>query len=174
MEPQTQRLCPRPQEEGSYPSLHHADTAPPKAPSLHSHGPPADLVGSPPPPPLSPRPCDHIDGELTPSGAKNSSTPIHQAFYPPSMEPCLMPQKGSTEEPQPDSAAYPSNYNETFEPTVFIGSAINPREDSTHNPWKYFNLPRKKTSNFLTPQLPVDKIRDDSSGGSETVVSVTE
>lgn len=174
MEPQSQRLCPRPQEEGSYPSLHHADTAPPKAPSLHAHDPPADLVGSPPPPPLSPRPCDHIDGELTPGGAKNSSTPIHQAFYPPSVEPCLMPQKSSTEEPQPDSAAYPSNYNETFEPTVFIGSAINPREDSTHNPWKYFNLPRKKTSNFLTPQLPVDKIRDDSSGGSETVVSVTE
>uniref|UniRef100_A0A3Q2U3G3 Mediator of RNA polymerase II transcription subunit 13-like n=1 Tax=Fundulus heteroclitus TaxID=8078 RepID=A0A3Q2U3G3_FUNHE len=172
LEPQTPRLCPRPQEEGSYPSLHHMDTALPKAPTLHPHGPPTDLAGSPPPPPLSPQPCDH--GDLTPGGAKNSSTPIHQPFYPPSVEPCLMPQKGPAEEPPPEAASFPSNFNDALEPTVFIGSAVNPGEDSTHNPWKYFNLPRKKTSNFTTPQLPMDKTREDSGGGGDAVVSVTE
>lgn len=57
-----------------------------------------------------------------------------------------------------------------------MGSAINPNEDSTHNPWKYFKLPKKKSSNFMIPQLPVDKVRDDSGGGggAESVVSVTE
>lgn len=176
LEPQTQRLCLRTTDEGSYPSLHHVDTAPSKAPTLHMHGPTADLVGSPPPPPLSPHPCDH--GEREPGGMKSSSTPIHQPFYPPSVEPCLLPQKASSsEEPQldPMPLPFPPTYNENLEPTVFVGSAINPNEDSTHNPWKYFKLPKKKVSNFLTPQLPVDKIRDDSgSGGPERVVSVTE
>lgn len=177
LEPQTPRLCPRPQEEGSYPNLHHVDTVPSKAPTLHAHGPPADLVGSPPPPPLSPHPCD-VESDMTPGTIKNCSTPIHQPFYPPSVEPCLMPQKGSSGEPQlenmPMPLPFPPTYNETLEPTVFVGSAINPSEDSTHNPWRYFNLPRKKVSNFLTPQLPVDKIRDDYGGGTESVVSVTE
>ena len=89
-----------------------------------------------------------------------------------------MPQKGSSEEPQlenmPLPLPLPPNYNETLEPAVFVGSAISPSEDSTHNPWKYFNLPRKKDSNFVTPQLPVDKVRDDGGGGTESVVSVTE
>ena len=181
LEPQNQRLCLRSQEEGSYPSLHHVDTVPSKAPTLHTHGPPADLVGSPPPPPLSPHPCDHVEGDMTPGGMKNSSTPIHQPFYPPSVEPCLLPQKGSSEETplenMPMPLPFPPAYSETLEPTVFVGSAINPNEDSTHNPWKYFNLPRKKATNFLTPALPVDKIRNDDSGGgggSESVVSITE
>ena len=181
LEPQTQRLCLRSQEEGSYPSLHHVDTVPSKAPTLHTHGPPADLVGSPPPPPLSPHPCDHVEGDMPPGGMKNSSTPIHQPFYPPSVEPCLLPQKGSSEETplenMPMPLPFPPAYSETLEPTVFVGSAINPNEDSTHNPWKYFNLPRKKATNFLTPALPVDKIRNDDSGGgggSESVVSITE
>lgn len=178
LEPQNPRLCSRPQEEGSYPSLHHLDTVPPKAPTLHSHGPPADLVGSPPPPPLSPHPCNHVEGDLIPGSIKNSSTPIHQPFYPPSVEPCLMPQKSSSEEPQIDSGpmslSFPSAYNESLEPTVFVGSAVNPSEDSTYNPWKYFNLPRKKNSSFSPPQLPVDKTRDDCGGGTDSVVSVTE
>lgn len=179
LEPQSQRLCLRPQEEGPYPSLHHVDTVPAKAPTLHSHGPPADLVGSPPPPPLSPHPCDPADSDLTPGGMKSSSTPIHQPFYPPSVEPCVLPPKASSAEAPLESAPmplpFPPAYSETQEPTVFVGSAINPNEDSTHNPWKYFNLPRKKATNFQTPQLPVDKIRDDSGGGaSESVVSITE
>lgn len=66
---------------------------------------------------------------------------------------------------------FASTYNDTLEPTVFVGSAINPNEDSSHNPWKYFNLPRKKGSNIHTP---FDKIRDDGGGGTENVVSVTE
>ncbi|KAJ4935384.1 hypothetical protein JOQ06_016920 [Pogonophryne albipinna] len=178
MEPQNQRLCLRSQDDGSYPSLHHVDTVSSKAPTLHTH--PGDLNGSPPPPPLSPHPCDHAEGDMTPGGMKNSSTPIHQTFYPPSVEPCLLPQKGSEEDPRlenmPMPMPFPQSYNETLEPTVFVGSAINPNEDSTHNPWKYFNLPRKKASNFLTPLLPVDKIRDDSGGGggTENVISVTE
>ena len=73
---------------------------------------------------------------MTPGGMKNSSTPIHQAFYPPSVEPCLLPQKGSSEEPQlenmPMPLPFPPAYSETLEPTVFVGSAINPNEDSTH------------------------------------------
>lgn len=178
LEPQTQRLCLRPQEEGSYPSLHHVDSVPSKAPTLHTHGPPADLVGSPPPPPLSPHPCDHTDNDGTPGGMKNSSTPIHQSFYPPSVEPCILPQKGSSEEPQHDNAPlplpFPPSYNEALEATVFVGSAVNPNEDTTHNPWKYFNLPRKKACSFPTPQLPVDKMRDDSGGGPESLLSITE
>lgn len=180
LEPQSQRLCLRPQEEGSYPSLHHMDTAPSKAPTLHTHGPPADLVGSPPPPPLSPHPCDHAGGDMTPGGTKSTSTPVHQPFYPPSVEPCLLPQKGSSEEPQLEHMhmplPFPPAFSETLEPTVYVGSAINPNEDSTHNPWKYFNLPRKKASNLHTPQLPVDKFREDSGGvgATESVVSVTE
>lgn len=175
LEPQAQRLCLRSQEEGSYPSLHHVDTVQTKAPTLHTHGPPADHVGSPPPPPLSPHPCDHVEGDMTPGGMKNSSTPIHQPFYPPSVEPCQMPPKGSSEEPQVENMPMPfsSTYNETLE---FVGSAINPSEDSTHNPWKYFLLPQKKAYNFLTPQLPIDKIREDSGGGggTDSVVSATE
>lgn len=180
LETQSQRLCLRAPEESSYPSLHHVDTAPSKAPMLHPHGPSAELVGSPPPPPLSPHPCDHTEGAATPGGTKSSSTPPHQSFYPPSVEPCLPSQKSSSEEPQienmPMPLPFPPTYSETLEPTVFVGSAINPNEDCTHNPWKYFNLPRKKASNYLTPQLPVDKIRDDSGGGggADSVVSVTE
>lgn len=91
-----------------------------------------------------------------------------------------MPQKGSSEDSQlenlPMPLPFPPAYNETLEPIVFVGSAISPSEDSTHDPWKYFKLPKKKASNFLTPQLPVDKIREDSGGGGgiESVVSVTE
>lgn len=175
LEPQTQRLCLRTQDEGSFPSLHHVDTAPSKAPTLHTHGSTADLAGSPQPPPLSPHPCDRVEGES--GAAKSSSTPIHRHYYPPSVEPCLLPQKTSSEEPhlEPVPLPFPPAYPETLEPTVYVGSAINPNDDCTHNPWKYFSLPRKKASDFLTPQLPVDKIRDDSGGGGfETVVSVTE
>uniref|UniRef100_A0A3B4A974 Mediator complex subunit Med13 N-terminal domain-containing protein n=1 Tax=Periophthalmus magnuspinnatus TaxID=409849 RepID=A0A3B4A974_9GOBI len=177
MEPQAQRLCLRSQVEGTYPSLHHVDNVPPKAPTLHAHGPPGDLVGSPPPPPLSPHPCDPVEGDMTPGDMKNS-TPIHQPFYPPSVEPCLVPQKCSSDEPSLQNMSmpfsFPAPYNETLEPTVFVGSAINPNEDSSHNPWKYFNFPRKKGTNIPTPQLPLDKLRDDGSGGTESVVSVTE
>lgn len=80
-------------------------------------------------------------------------------------------------ENMPMPLPFPSTYNETLEPTIFVGSAISPSDDSTHNPWKYFLLPQKKPSNFLTPQLPLDKMREDSAGGggSESgVVSVTE
>lgn len=179
LEPQTQRLCLRPQDEATYPSLHHVDAAASsKAPVLHSHGPPSDLTGSPPPPPLSPHPCDQSEGDGTSCGAKNSSTPVHQTFYPPSVEPCLLPQKSLSEEPPLENLLLPlpSAYSESHEPTVFIGSAINPNEDSSHNPWKYFKLPRKKATNFMTPQLPVDRFREDCGGnlGSESVVSVTE
>jgi len=175
-EPQVQRLCLRPPEEG-YPSLHHVDTAPAaKAPTLHAHGPPSDLAGSPQPPPLSPHPCVHGEGE--PATAKSSSTPVHQPFYPPSVEPCMLPQKPPAEEPHlgPMALPLPPAYAETLEPAVFVGSAVNPNEDSTHNPWKYFNLSRKKVSDFLPPSLPIDKIRDsgDSGAGMDTVVSVTE
>lgn len=167
MEPR--RLCMRTQDEGPYPSLHHIDTAPSKAPMLHTHGTPQDLAGSPQPPPLSPHPCEH--GEEDPGAMKSSSTPIHQHFYPPSSEPCLLPQKTSSDLPLPFPPAYP----ESLEPTAYVGSAINPNEDSAHNPWKYFNLPRKKTSDFFTPLLPVDKLQDDSGeGGQENIVSVTE
>lgn len=176
MEPQTPRLCSRPQEESSYPSLHHVDTVP-KAPMLHAHGLLTDL-GSPPPPPLSPHPCDHAESDMTPGGMKTCSTPIHQPFYPPSVEPCLVPQKGSSGESPLESIPmplpFPPAYSESMEPTVFVGSAINPTEDSSHNPWRYFNLPRRKDSNFVTPQLPVDKIREDSRGGTETPASATE
>ncbi|KAJ3590129.1 hypothetical protein NHX12_008083 [Muraenolepis orangiensis] len=172
-EPQVQRLCLRAPDEG-YPSLHHVDTAPSsKASTLHAHGPPSDLAGSPQPPPLSPHPCAHSEGE--PIAMKSSSTPVHQPFYPPSVETC-MPQKPPAEEPHlgPMALPLPPGFAETLEPTVFVGSAVNPNEDLTHNPWKYFNLPRKRVSDFLPPSLPFDKIRDSGDPGMDAVVSVTE
>ncbi|RXN29728.1 mediator of RNA polymerase II transcription subunit 13-like protein [Labeo rohita] len=167
------RLCLQGHEDSRYPSLHHADVTSNKTPMMH--GSTDEMAGSPQPPPLSPHPCER--GEETADGLKTSSSPLHQHFYPPSSEPCLVPQKppdDSSLDPLP--LPCPPPYPESLEATIYVGSAINPNEDTTHNPWRYFRVPGGKNADFHTPQLPVVTLFEDGNraGGQDGVVSVTE
>ncbi|KAF2984095.1 hypothetical protein EK904_010450 [Melospiza melodia maxima] len=73
---------------------------------------------------------------------------------------------------QPFPAAFP----EVIEPTVYVGTAISLEEDEADTTWKYYKVPKKKDVEFLPPQLPNDKLRDDPviPAGQENVTSVTE
>lgn len=182
-----QRLAMRGQDGGRFPSIRSADvSAIQKAPQLHSGGVstgPSDQANSPQPPPLSPHPCER--GEDSGEGMKNPSTPNSQHFYQPPPESCLVGVKGGGEEPggseglnqhfhshHPHPAA--SAYSEPPEPTVYVGAAVNLEEDSSHAPWRLFNLPRRKEAELPTPLLPGDKLRDDASVSQDNLVSVTE
>lgn len=165
-----QRLVLPGQEDSHYPSLHHADV---KAQTLHTSA--GDLIGSPQPPPLSPHPT--VQEEEATRQLKSSSTPHHQHWYTHPAEPRLLPQK-SLDDSSLDLAMLdcPPSFPDSLEPTVYVGSAINPDEDTTHNPWRYFRLPGRKNANVQPPSLPVDKLRQDSSGcgGLDNIISVTE
>ncbi len=165
------RLCMQGHEDSHYPRLHHVDVTSSKTPMMHG-----STAGSPQPPPLSPHPCER--GEETADGVKTSSLPLHQHFYPPSSEPCLVPQKPPDDSPlDPLPLPCPLPYPESLEATVYLGSAINPNEDSTHNPWRYFKVPGGKNADFHTPRLPVvtHTFEDGNrAGGQDGVVSVTE
>lgn len=161
-------------------------------------GGPPELAGSPQPPPLSPHPCERSVEEPG-EALKNPSTPHSQHFYPvpPSSssggsEPCLLPQKGASDEPRMESlsAAPPppfhagvAAYPEPLEPVVYVGAAVSLEEEACGGaggaggtaPWRFFNLPRRKDgSEFPTPALPGDKLREEAALGADGTVSVTE
>lgn len=184
-----QRLAMRGQDGGRFTSIRSADvSAIQKAPQLHSgvvSTGPSEQANSPQPPPLSPHPCER--SEESGEGMKNPSTPNSQHFYQPPPEPCLVGVKGGGEEPggpeglnqhfhshHPHSHPGGSSYSEPPEPTVYVGAAVNLEEDSSHAPWRLFNLPRRKEAELPTPLLPGDKLRDEASASQENLVSVTE
>ncbi|MGH0159948.1 UNVERIFIED_CONTAM: hypothetical protein FKN15_046227 [Acipenser sinensis] len=166
----SQRLGIRSQDiRGRFSNLRPSDVVSvAKTPQLHGG---TEMASSPPPPPLSPHPCER--GEEGGEPMKNPSTPHSQHFYQPTPEPCLVSQKAA-EDHRLDHHPYPSTFPEILEPTVYMGAAVNPDDGSADAPWKFFVLPRKKDSHFHTPQLPTDKLRDDPIGSQENVVSVTE
>lgn len=180
-----QRLAMRGQDGGRFSSIRSADvSAIQKAPQLHGGGVntgPSEQANSPQPPPLSPHLCER--GEESGEGMKNPSTPNSQHFYQPPPEPCLV--KGGGEEPggpeglnQHFHSHHPhpgtSAYSEPPEPTVYVGAAINLEDDSSHAPWRLFNLPRRKEAELPTPLLPGDKLRDEASASQDNLVSITE
>lgn len=163
------RLCLQGHEESRYPNLHHSDVTSSKTPMLH--GSTDEMASSPQPPPLSPHPCEH--GDEATSGLKSS--PLHQHFYPPSSEPCLLPQKPPDDSQlDPLRPPYLPVCPESLEPTVYVGSAINPNQDTTHNPWKYFKVPGGRNADFRTPHLPVVTHFEDGNRDQDGVVSITE
>lgn len=183
-----QRLVMRSQDGGRYSSIRSADVSSiQKTPQLNSGvvstGGPSELANSPQPPPLSPHPCER--GEDPAEGLKNPSTPNNQHFYQPPLEPCLGRAKGGNEEPvgpegltqhfsshHPQSSA--SGYSDPPEPTVYTGTGVQLEDDSTHSPWRLFNLSRKKEAELPTPQLPGERFREDGLTSQENLVSVTE
>lgn len=184
-----QRLAMRGQDGGRFPSIRSADvSAIQKTPQIHSGGVStgqSDQVNSPQPPPLSPHPCER--GEESGEGMKNPSTPNSQHFYQPPPEPCLAGVKGGGEEPggqeglnqhfhshHPHPHPASSGYSEPPEPIVYMGAAVHLEEDSSHAPWRLFNLPRRKEADMPTPLLPGDKFRDEASASQDNIVSVTE
>lgn len=158
-----------PDERGShYRALHHGDVDTNKTQTLHTSS--RDMVGSPQPPPLSPHPCERE--EETTTELKRSSTPLHQQFYPPSSEACHLPSKSPDRASfDPLTSEYATAYPDSLEQTVYVGSAISPNEDTSHNPWRYFRLPGKRNMDLQPPQLPMDKLKQDS---MDNAVSVTE
>lgn len=176
-----QRLALRGQEGGRFSGLRPSDVnTNSKPPQLHSGGGATggtsgstEMVGSPQPPPLSPHPCE--GGDEHSDTIKNPSTPHSQHFYPPSAEPCLLPQKGPDESRlEAHTQPFPPAYHEPMEPTPYISAAVNMEYDGNHAPWRFFNLPRRKDTEFPTPYLPGDKLREEVSLGAEGIVSVTE
>lgn len=184
-----QRLTMRAPDGGRFTGIRSADMSSiQKAPQLHSgvvNSGPSEQTNSPQPPPLSPHPCERNDesGEVT----KNPSSPNSQHFYQPPPEPCLVGVKavGSSEEhggpeslnqhfhshhPNPGS----SSFSEPPEPTVYIGTGVNPEDDSLHTPWRLFKLPHRKEADLPTPLLPGDKLRDEASGFHDSLVTATE
>lgn len=129
---------------------------------------------------------------------KNPSTPHSQHFYPApgsanASEPCLLPQKGGAGgaadgEPRmvesslpggPPPPAFHAGYPpEHLEPVVYVGAAVSQEDEagggSGTAPWRFFNLPRRKDSEFPTPALPGDKLRDEAALSADATVSVTE
>lgn len=181
-----QRLAIRGQDGGRFASIRSADVSTiQKAPQLHS-----GVVGtgsseqanSPQPPPLSPHPCER--NEESGEGMKNPSTPNSQHFYQPPPEPCLVGAKGGEEPGGPEglnqhfhshhSNPGSSTYSDPPEPTVYVGVAVNLEEDSSHAPWRLFNLPRRKEAELPTLLLPGDKQRDEALASQDSLVSVTE
>lgn len=181
-----QRLAMRGQDGGRFTSIRSADvSAIQKAPQLHSGvvgSAPSEQANSPQPPPLSPHPCER--NEESGEGMKNPSTPNSQHFYQPPPEPCLVGLKGGEEPGGPEGlnqhfhSHHPhtggSTYSEPPEPTVYVGAAVNLEEDSSHAPWRLFNLPRRKEAELPTPLLPGDKLRDEVLASQDSLVSVTE
>uniref|UniRef100_A0A8D2N785 Mediator of RNA polymerase II transcription subunit 13 n=1 Tax=Zonotrichia albicollis TaxID=44394 RepID=A0A8D2N785_ZONAL len=139
-----------------------------KAAPLHG----AELGSSPQPPPLSPHPCDGPDEGVP----KAPSTPQSQHFYQmPTPEP-LVPSKAMEDRLDGLSQPFPAAFPEVIEPTVYVGTAVSLEEDEADTTWKYYKVPKKKDVEFLPPQLPNDKLRDDPviPAGQENVTSVTE
>lgn len=139
-----------------------------KAPPLHG----AELGNSPQPPPLSPHPCDGPDEGVP----KAPSTPQSQHFYQmPTPEP-LVPTKAMEDRLDGLAQPFPAAFPEVIEPTVYVGAAVTLEEDEADTTWKYYKVPKKKDVEFLPPQLPNDKLRDDPviPAGQENVTSVTE
>lgn len=177
-----QRLGIRNQEGGRFQNMRPADVSTiQKTSQLQSGGintGPSEQANSPQPPPLSPHPCEQ--SEESGEGMKNPSTPNSQHFYQPPPEPCLVGGKvGSEEAGGPEGLnqhfhhhVHSTAYLEPPEPTVYVGSAVNLEVDSSHAPWRFFNLPRKKDAELPT-YLP-DKLRDEASTSQDSLVSVTE
>uniref|UniRef100_A0A8D2N7H3 Mediator of RNA polymerase II transcription subunit 13 n=1 Tax=Zonotrichia albicollis TaxID=44394 RepID=A0A8D2N7H3_ZONAL len=136
-----------------------------KAAPLHG----AELGSSPQPPPLSPHPCDGPDEGVP----KAPSTPQSQHFYQmPTPEP-LVPSKAMEDRLDGLSQPFPAAFPEVIEPTVYVGTAVSLEEDEADTTWKYYKVPKKKDVEFLPPQLPNDKLRDDPviPAGQENVTS---
>uniref|UniRef100_A0A803Y3H4 Uncharacterized protein n=1 Tax=Meleagris gallopavo TaxID=9103 RepID=A0A803Y3H4_MELGA len=144
-----------------------------KTPQMHNaemHN--AEMANSPQPPPLSPHPCDVVDEGVT----KAPSTPQSQHFYQmPTPDP-LVPAKAMEDRLDGLSQPFPAQFPEVIEPTMYIGTAVNLEEDEADTTWKYYKVPKKKDMEFLPPQLPNDKLRDDPviPAGQENITSVTE
>lgn len=139
-----------------------------KTPQMHN----AEMANSPQPPPLSPHPCDVVDEGV----AKAPSTPQSQHFYQmPTPDP-LVPTKTMEDRLDGLSQPFPAPFPEVIEPTMYVGTAVNLEEDEADTTWKYYKVPKKKDVEFLPPQLPNDKLRDDPviPAGQENVTSVTE
>ena len=175
----------RSQDGGRFPSIRSADVSGiQKTHQLHSGGVsagPSEQANSPQPPPLSPHPCER--SEESGEGMKNPSTPNSQHFYQPPPEPCLVRVKGGGEEHGGSEGLnqhfhshqpHPGGYSDPPEPTVYLGSAVNLEEDSSHAPWRLFNLPRRKEAEVPTPLLPGEKLRDEALASQDNPVSVTE
>lgn len=139
-----------------------------KTPQMHG----TEMANSPQPPPLSPHPCDVVDEGVT----KTPSTPQSQHFYQmPTPDP-LVPSKPIEDRIDSLSQSFPAQFQEAVEPTIYVGTAVNLEEDEANIAWKYYKVPKKKDLEFLPPQLPSDKFKDDPVGpfGQESVTSVTE
>lgn len=168
-----QRLCLRGGDGAPYPphpsstgasSCSSASTPSSKPPALHSSTDPAsaDLSPSPLPPPLSPHPCDLEDGPA--HGPSHNALHLYPA--PPSSSSAALDPLHALQ--PPFSQAYP----ESLEPTVFVGSAVNPHQDSAPNPWCYYKLPGQQQTHFHTPLLPADRLKEHTHTRAET--SITE
>lgn len=179
-----QRLCLRGGDAAHYPphpgsagtsSCSSASTpSSSKPPALHSSADPAsaDLSPSPLPPPLSPHPCDLEDGPA------HNALHLYPAVPPPSsstastLDACLLPQKASDYPHDALQTPFPQAYPESLEPTVFVGSAVDPQQDSAPNPWCYYKLPRQQQTDFHAPLLPADRLKEETHTRTDT--SVTE
>lgn len=164
-----QRLAIRSQDSrGRFSNIRPNDVA--KTPQLHGN----EMSGSPPPPPLSPHPCEGLDEGGEP--IKNPSTPQSQHFYQmPTPDP-LNPAKTIDERLDGLSQTFATAFTEVMEPTVYIGAAVHLEEQEADHTWMYYKLPKRKESEFLPPPLPSDKLKDDAFGLSvkENMTSVTE
>lgn len=139
-----------------------------KTPQMHG----TEMANSPQPPPLSPHPCDVVDEGVI----KTPSTPQSQHFYQmPTPDP-LVATKPMEDRIDSLSQSFPPQFQEAVQPTVYVGIAVNLEEDEANVAWKYYKVPKKKDVEFLPPQLPNDKFKDDPVGpfGQESVTSVTE
>lgn len=136
-----------------------------KTPQMHG----AEMANSPQPPPLSPHPCDVAEEGAT----KTPSTPQSQHFYQmPTPDP-LVPSKTMEDRMEGLSQTFPPPFPEAMEPTMYVGTAVNAEEEAADVTWKYYKVPKKKDTDFLPPQLPSEKFRDDLAG-TDAVPSATE
>uniref|UniRef100_A0A803TMK3 Mediator of RNA polymerase II transcription subunit 13 n=1 Tax=Anolis carolinensis TaxID=28377 RepID=A0A803TMK3_ANOCA len=147
-------------------NLRTSDVA--KTPQMHG----TEMATSPQPPPLSPHPCDVADEGAT----KTPSTPQNQHFYHmPTPDP-LVPPKAMEDRIEGLSQTFPAPFPEVIEPTMYVGTAVNLEEEDTDSTWKFYKVPKRKDMDFLPPQLPSEKFRDDPMGsaGLDAVSSATE
>lgn len=139
-----------------------------KTPQMHG----TEMANSPQPPPLSPHPCDVADEGAT----KTPSTPQSHHFYQmPTPDP-LVPSKTMEDRIDGLSQTFPAQFPEVIEPTMYVGTAVNSEEEEADSTWKYYKVPKKKDVDFLPPQLPSEKTREDPMGyaGQDNLPSATE
>lgn len=128
-----------------------------KTPQMHG----AEMASSPQPPPLSPHLCDVPDEGAT----KTPSTPQSHFYQVPTSDP-LVPSKATEDRIDGLSQTFPAQFPEVIEPTVYVGTAVNLEDEEADATWKYYKVPKKKDVDFLPPQLPNEKFRDDPLGAA--------